>query len=911
MQNFHLPYFRRYYSMIIAVFALLLLTAAPLDSRSGATEPEELVLENGMRVLLFPHPGSGMVASNVFVGAGSTREEDRYAGSSHFLEHVLFNGTTRRTQEEIYEATDRIGAYNNATTRQEYTHYMMVVPSERLAEALDIQADMLLHSILPVEKFEKERGIVLEELSKDMDNPDYRLEQTMGEMLYGPASAYARPVLGTEETIAALPRLAVIEYYKRQYVPSNMRMVLMGDFERNKALELVRKVFRAEPVPGLQGSDLEASTEPPLPGPPLSLHASAGFSTREVDAPNTVVELALRLPAATPEDAAALALLAHIAGETKSSRLEQALNREPAAPHEDTYASFGYRQGGQLFVLGARLSEGAAPIDAATRMLAVLRSLEHIDAAEFAAARTVLLTKEISQKEKLHYYAIFEGDRLWHIPEGFTQRYISALENTEADGAGELVKRLFTSAPMRIVAAGPGLEAANMKLAALEPEPEMVHALRPQGTGSVIEPEHGRPSALDEDQSPSVLQLDNGLTVVHAATRSTRMFALHLLVRNRAMREPQGFEGIADLLHRSLAAIAEKKDGAAPSPLDRIGATLKVADNPWIPYDDYYSTPLYSFIRLECVDEYYKGALELLSRMLQGPHDNGSSLDDARTEMLSAIERAGARPSNKARSRLHDLLFPGHPLLHSVMGDGRCLDKITPKMLADFASNYFSPDQLILSVVGNVPRDEAIAAVDEILGRMRESGAGTRDVPAPPLTLQTFREEIEGGGKQSSIRMGRIVDVDPGDRWALMVAVHIASNRMQQDLRETRGLAYSLSISIEYYGDRAVVTASMGTRPENLAEAEEGMRSYLLGKELETTGEEIETTVNGYLSRMRMRRITSMGQAFQIGRDLFLDQGIDYEERQTAGLESVTPEDVKRAARRYFSDGPMVTVIAR
>jgi predicted Zn-dependent peptidase len=145
----------------------------------------------------------------------------------------------------------------------------------------------------------------------------------------------------------------------------------------------------------------------------------------------------------------------------------------------------------------------------------------------------------------------------------------------------------------------------------------------------------------------------------------------------------------------------------------------------------------------------------------------------------------------------------------------------------------------------------------------------------------------------------------------LIVAVRIASDHMQQDLRETRGLAYSLGISVGYYGDRAVVSASMGTRPENLAEAEAGMRSYLLGSDMEATTEEIETAVSGYLSRMRMRRITSMGQAFNLGRDLFLNDGIDYAEREAAGLTSVTAQDIKRVAKRYLVDAPMVTVIAR
>jgi predicted Zn-dependent peptidase len=439
----------------------------------------------------------------------------------------------------------------------------------------------------------------------------------------------------------------------------------------------------------------------------------------------------------------------------------------------------------------------------------------------------------------------------------------------------------------------------------------MVQSLIPAETESGIVQPLGGPSPLVADEQPEVLHLDNGLTVVHTAARSTRMFALHLLVKNRSLREPAGAAGIADLLHRSLAGIAQERGNEAASPLDRIGATIKVADNPWIPYDDYYSTPLYSFIRLECVDRYYQEALELLAGMLQGPHDDAARIDKARGEMISAIQRSGARPSNKSRARLREILYSGHPLSQPVLGDAHTLAAATPETLPGFAADYLSPDQLVLSVVGNVPRDEAMAAVGATLGQIGASGDGPLESPAPPLTEAAVREEIEGGGKQSSIRMGRVFDVDPGDRWALIVAVRIASDRMQQDLRETRGLAYMLGISVGYHGDRASLNASIGTRPENLEEAEAGMLSYVLDGRMEASAEEVETAVNGYLSRMRMRRITSMGQAFNLGQDFFLKGGIDYASREAKGLSAVTPQDVERVSERYLVEAPMVTVIAR
>ncbi len=875
---------------------------APVSS--SAAPHEELVLKNGMRVLLLPHPGSGMIASNVFVGAGSVYEEARFAGSSHFLEHVLFNGTERRTQEEIYAAADRIGAYNNATTQKEYTHYMMVAPSERLADALDIQTDMLLHSTLPEEKFEKERGIILEELSKDKDDPNYQLQRALDELVYSTGSAHAIPVLGTGETIRDLPRANVLEYYRQQYVPSNMRLILMGDFERDSALKIVREKFRA--APGREtGSAVGA--------PAWSASAPGKGASRRIDATNTVVELIVapsKMPSA--EDDGLLTLLAHIAGGTKSGRLQRALAFAPEVPHDEASASVLYREGKRQLVLQTRLAADDSPVEAARRMIATVRSLNNIRTGELAAARTTLLAQEVSQLEKLHYYALFQGDRLWHMSEGFTPRFLAAIEGTNPEALSEAASRLLDGAQFQVVAVGPGVETGSIALSELEPSTDLIDAVRSSGSDTTPDIERRRPSPLAADQAPAVLTLDNGLTVIHAAAASTRMCALHLMVKDRGFHEQSGVRGIADILHRSFPSVIRAKDGG-PSRLDHAGATLKVADNPWIPYDDYYTTPMYSFVRLECIDEYFDESLALLAQMLGGPYDDPSALESARKELLSAIQRADSRPGNKSRARLDELLFGENPRAYSVTGTEETLGRVTTEVLNRFATQYLSPDHLVLAIVGSVSREEAMARVQETLGHMQRvpSVSSRAGYPPPPVTAAAQREELEGGGNQSSLRMARIMEVAPEDRWALLVAARIASDRMQQDLRETRGLAYSLGISAVIYGDRAGVFASMATRPENVEEAETGMRTYFAGGKLEATEDEIETAVNKHLSRMRMRRITSMGQAFTLCRDHFLRGGIDYTQREAEGLAAVTREDVQRAAARYLSDAPAITVIAR
>jgi predicted Zn-dependent peptidase len=131
-----------------------------------------------------------MVASAVVVGAGVVDEPARAGGSSHFLEHLLFDGTTTRTQKELYDAVDRIGAYNNATTREDHTLFTLLVASRHAREGLEIQADMLFRSTIPAESFEKERKIVLEELARDRSDPEYGREQALRRFAYaGPPSS--------------------------------------------------------------------------------------------------------------------------------------------------------------------------------------------------------------------------------------------------------------------------------------------------------------------------------------------------------------------------------------------------------------------------------------------------------------------------------------------------------------------------------------------------------------------------------------------------------------------------------------------------------------------------------------------------------------------------------------------------
>ena len=229
-----------------------------------AIETERIFLSNGIEVLLMPDPASRVVTVISVVGAGSSYEDARLSGASHFLEHMLFNGTQRRTQKQLYDAVDAAGGFNNAFTRRTHAAYMMTMPGPELALALDLQSDMLFHSRIPATKLEKERGIILEEFSMGRDAGGATLDDILRRETF-PNSSYGLPILGSEASIRSLGHEEVVEYYERHYVPENMQLVLLGGFDPETARDLLESSF---------GRQRPASVGPELPPTPHAIKST-------------------------------------------------------------------------------------------------------------------------------------------------------------------------------------------------------------------------------------------------------------------------------------------------------------------------------------------------------------------------------------------------------------------------------------------------------------------------------------------------------------------------------------------------------------------------------------------------------------------------------------------------------------
>jgi predicted Zn-dependent peptidase len=197
---------------------------------------ERSVLENGLRVVTSTLPHTRSVSISLYVGAGSRYESEAEAGVSHFLEHMLFKGTSRRpTPREISEEIEGVGGIMNAATDKELTVYWAKVGHQHFERAFDVLADNLLNSIFDPLEVEKERQVIFEELAATEDSPGDLAGLLIDEVVW-PDQALGRDVGGSQASVAALDRPAMRGYLARQYVPENTVLAVAGNVRHDQVV---------------------------------------------------------------------------------------------------------------------------------------------------------------------------------------------------------------------------------------------------------------------------------------------------------------------------------------------------------------------------------------------------------------------------------------------------------------------------------------------------------------------------------------------------------------------------------------------------------------------------------------------------------------------------------------------------
>src|SRR3954468_10277012 len=212
-----------------------------MTSTTSAVRDIEITrLANGVRVITEAMPHVRSVSVGIWIGSGSRREIGEQNGLSHFIEHMLFKGTERRSAEAIAREVDSIGGNLDAFTAKELVCFTTKVLDEHLSLAFDVLADLVLHPLFRQEDIEKEKGVILEEIKMEADSPDYLVHEIFSSNFWKD-HPLGKPILGTPQSVRRFDSTMIRDFYRSVYSPANLVVTAAGHMTHEELAELVRR----------------------------------------------------------------------------------------------------------------------------------------------------------------------------------------------------------------------------------------------------------------------------------------------------------------------------------------------------------------------------------------------------------------------------------------------------------------------------------------------------------------------------------------------------------------------------------------------------------------------------------------------------------------------------------------------
>ena len=410
-------------------------------------------LPNGVTIASIELPGMESVSLGIWVKVGGRYEKPKKAGISHFLEHLLFKGTEKRSCTDLKEAIEGIGGSFNAFTGEEFTCYLVKARGKHLPIGIDILSDMILHAILSKEDIEKERMVILEEIKMEEDIPMHFVNELLSNLLW-PNHPLGRELAGTPQTVRSIRREDLVAYRNFYYHPRNIFVIAAGAVDHGRLVKEVRKYLSH--VPGKRPSTFLKVKHPPL-------RSATHFAFKET----AQTHLALGLPALRRDhpDQTALGLLNIILGANMSSRLFQEVRENRGLAYEIGSHLRRFHDTGAL-VIDAGVDAKRA--DESVRViLGELERLkrEPVGREEFHRAKEYYTGQLLLGLEDTTDHMLWVGESLVTLNRITTSKEIlQKVSKTSIEDVQRMAHRIFQRRSLKLALIGPQKEKDRRKI---------------------------------------------------------------------------------------------------------------------------------------------------------------------------------------------------------------------------------------------------------------------------------------------------------------------------------------------------------------------------------------------------------------------------------------------------------------
>ena len=852
---------------------------------------EKITLSNGLDVILHEDHAIPLVAVNVWYHVGSKDEEQGRTGFAHLFEHIMFEGSKHHNSSH-FDPLQKAGANLNGSTTPDRTNYWEDVPSNYLELALWLESDRMgfLLDAVDQQRFDVQRNVVKNERRQSYENRPYGMASwEIQEALFPMPHPYHWMTIGSQEDLDAAALEDVKDFFRRYYSPSNSSLAVVGDFQRDEALELVNRYFGDLP-PG-----------PPLPRMGRRDSPLAGRVELEMRDRVSLPRLYISWP--TPPDMdpddAPLDLLQGILSDGLSSRLHRSLVYEKQIAQS---ASVRYHPGeiaGQFVVQvtaaeGHDLDEMEAAVDAEISRLAsepptdeeINRVKNRIESSHYRQLTRIGGFGGLA--DQLNHYNIMAGDP--EMVNTSLDRYLAVQRDD--------ILRVHESI----------LDHRQVRLRVM-PEQPLKPAVTSVDRWKMPEP---APEPAFTPPMPVRHQLSNGMGIAVVERRGAPIVSFALVLRAGAVADPEDLPGLASFTAQMLMEGTESRTSLEiANAAEFIGA--RVSSD---------ARREYTLLSSETLTKHWPTALELVADLVKRPTFPEHELERVRREHLTDLRRGKDDPTVVAERLIAGLVFSrdsGYG--HYILGTEASASALTRQDLQQLFQGVYTPGRATLVVVGDTNLEEVIEQAQDLFGDW--SGNGASYIPEtvndtngsmPATTLYLVDQP---GAAQSVIRaLQPTIPRKHPDYFGLTLVNYVFggqfSARLNQNLRQDKGYSYGYQSSVHWYQGTSLVSAGGSVQTEVTKESvQETLKEFQeIQGERPITEEELSAAKAGILQGYPASFERSGMVLNHLIQLLVFDLPDDYFQTVGPGITAVSLEDVHRvAAERIHADRLQLLVV--
>lgn len=844
-----------------------------------ASQAQMYKLDNGQTVVVQEVKNNPIVTIDTWIKTGSIDEEDSNNGVAHFLEHLFFKGTKTHEPGEFDKILETKGAITNAATSKDFTHYYITIPSKDFDLAMDLHGDMILHPLIPRKEMEKERKVVLEEISKDLNSPTKIMQDNLNSMLYT-THPYKRKVIGRSDVIETITRDQVLSFYNKNYSPSNMVTVIIGDVDANHAIEKTKEAFNAEYK---KQTKTIYTKEAPL--------TKQQKKVEYLDTESGYMVIGFRGTPIDDKDSYALDVLATILGDGRSSVLNQVLKEKKRIAFSVDAGNSTFRDDG-IFYISANYEPTKCKIVQDT----IFNEIEKIQKNgvtddQLKLAKNIIERSTYYSRESITNIATEIGYTMALTNDiKFYDTYLDNIKNVSKEDVKKVAEKYL------------GINRSAVSIVLPKSAKEVPVASLTQQAPATAE-------LVSENAQTQKYKLSDGATMLYTPNNVNDIIAISIYAKGGQLAEQKA--GTANLTATAMMRGTKNYTSLELS---------QVLEDNGIKIQSSASADAFAINVLTTKDEYDK-TLELLNEVVNNATFEDYEIDKVKTEKLNTIKRNKDVPLQRAIEEYRDLIYQNSPYSISSKILEKNIPNITKEDIINYYNSIFAPKNLVISINGNIDKDKTIQDLNNIFKPKENTknfdfaqyNSKIPTVTTPRQTIQkvptTETAWILLGWQTNGV-------LNEKDYATLQVIDSLLgsgmSSRLFKDLREQEGLAYQLGSGYSPNVLRGSFLLYIGTNPQTLDKAKSGLFAEITRLKTEYVGDkELQDAKEKLLGNYVIGLETNLDKASNIGWYEASTRGYEFKDKYEKLINSVTDSDIIEIANKYFTDDYILSIVTK